>query len=42
MFEPSPITVWSIGPVPDPEMLPENNGCAADQPLAFVGSLEVR
>ena len=30
------------GPVPEPEMLPVNSGCAADHPLALVGSLEVR
>ena len=31
-----------MGPVPEPEMLPENSVCCADQPLGLVGSLEVR
>src|ERR1041384_6781254 len=39
MFWPSAIRVWSIGPVPEPEMLPVNSGCGADQPLGLVGSL---
>jgi hypothetical protein len=38
----SPMTVWSMAPVLEPEMVPEKSGCGADQPLAFVGSLEVR
>ena len=42
MFVPSPISVWSIGPVPEPEMLPVNSGCGEDQPLGLVGSLDVR
>ncbi|MCF0095425.1 hypothetical protein B0E54_06079 [Micromonospora sp. MH99] len=31
-----------MGPVPEPEMLPVNRVCAADQPLGLVGSVEVR
>jgi hypothetical protein len=38
----SPMSVWSIGPVLEPEMVPENSGAADDHPLAFVGSLDVR
>ena len=34
--------VWSIGPVLELVMLPVNSVCADDQPLALVGSLEVR
>src|SRR5690349_21527335 len=41
MFVPSPISVSSIGPVPEPEMLPVNSGCREDQLLAFVGSVLV-
>src|SRR5690242_218648 len=41
MFVPSPIRVSSIGPVLEPERLPVNSGCRADQPLGFVGSLPV-
>jgi hypothetical protein len=36
------MSVWSIGPVPEPEMLPVNRGCTDDQPLTFEGSLDVR
>ena len=42
MFWSSAIRVWSIGPVPEPEMLPVNSGCADDHPFGFVGSFEVR
>ena len=42
MFEPSPIRVWSIGPVLELEMLPVNSACGEDQPLGLVGSLDVR
>jgi hypothetical protein len=40
MFVSSPMTVWSMG-APS-EMLPVNSVCGEDQPLALVGSLEVR
>ena len=36
------MTVWSMGPVLDPEMLPLKSGRAEDHPFASVGSLEVR
>jgi hypothetical protein len=42
MFVPSPMSVWSMGPVPEPEMLPENSVCGDDHPFALVGSLDVR
>jgi hypothetical protein len=42
MFWLSPMMVWSIGPVPEPVMLPVNRAWGADQPLGLVGSLEVR
>ena len=41
LFWLSPMTVWSMTPVLEPEMLPVNSVCAEDQPLALVGSLEV-
>jgi hypothetical protein len=42
MFVLSPMSVWSMGPVLEPEMDPENSAFGADQPLALVGSDEVR
>ena len=36
------MTAWSIGPVPEPVMLPLNSVCAADQPFGLVGLVEVR
>jgi hypothetical protein len=41
MFVLSPMSVWSMGPVLEPEMVPEKSGCADDHPFAFVGSLDV-
>jgi hypothetical protein len=38
----SPITVWSIGPVLEPEIVPENSALGADHPFALVGSDDVR
>ena len=42
MFVPSPMSVWSMGPVPEPEMLPVKSVCCDDQPFALAGSLDVR
>jgi hypothetical protein len=42
MFVPSPISVWSMGPVGEPEMVPEKSALGADHPFALVGSLDVR
>ncbi len=42
MFWSSPMSAWSIGPVWELEMLPENSVCGEDQPLALVGLVEVR
>lgn len=42
MFWLSPISVWSIGAVPLPEIDPVNNGCGLDHPFALEGSFDVR
>ncbi|AGP59266.1 hypothetical protein M271_39410 [Streptomyces rapamycinicus NRRL 5491] len=42
MFVPSAMSVWSMGPVPGPGMLPEKSTCGDDQPFGLVGSLDVR
>jgi hypothetical protein len=41
MLVSSPITVWSIGPVPEPEIVPEKSALGADHPFALVGSVDV-
>jgi len=38
----SPMSVWSMGPVPEPEMLPVKSACWDDQPFGLAGSLDVR
>lgn len=39
----SPMTVWSMGPVPEASaMAPAKSSPAADQPLALAGSFDVR
>jgi len=42
MFWSSPMTAWSIGPVPEPVMLPENSVWCGPQLFGLDGSVEVR
>jgi hypothetical protein len=41
MFVLSPMIVWSMHPVLEPEIVPEKSGSGDDHPLALVGSLDV-
>jgi hypothetical protein len=41
MFVLSPIAVWSIAPVSEPDIVPVKKGFATPQPLAYVGLLLV-
>ncbi len=36
------MSAWSIGPVGEPEMLPENSTFSDDHPLGLAGSVDVR